>query len=89
MPEQFFELDRHQMGRELLELGSSALLEQQFLDMLAKWGQKIKDAVAHCCLDLGDALEARKTIKGEPKSLDQWKELGPECLRGYSGHPDE
>ena len=70
--------DRGQMGRELLELGSSALLEQQFLDMLKKWGQKIKDAVAHCCLDLGDALEARKAIKGEPKSLDQWKErAGP------------
>ena len=48
---------------------------------LQKWTQKLREAVAHCILDLDEATIARKLLKGEPKSLDQWKEAGPVLVR--------
>ena len=49
--------------------------------ILTEWQRRISEARAQCLLDLGDAIEARRTIKGEPKSLGTRRELGIEFLR--------
>ncbi len=47
---------------------------------LEGWHGAIMNAVAQCLLDFGDMTMARRALRGEPKSLEMWKEPGPDLL---------
>ena len=45
--------------------------------------------MAHCTLDLGEVNAARRSLKGEPKSLEQWQELGRDFLHYLHAETDK
>ena len=72
--------DRGRVGQELIEIGTATGMGEAARGTIRQWAVRIQEAVAHCILDLGEANAARRSLKGEPKSLEQWKELGSDFL---------
>ena len=56
---------------------SLSRVRPQTLEMKAQF----REACVHCDVDIPDALEARKTIKGSVKSIDKWMEISTKATR--------
>ncbi|CAK0902777.1 unnamed protein product [Prorocentrum cordatum] len=69
------------LGIELLSVGTTVVLDGAAQKHIEGWRQKLQEAAASCVLDLLDALAVRRAIKGEPESLDAWREGDVEFTR--------
>ena len=72
-----------------MEIGHTANLGEAVKGTIQQWSQKLKEAVAHCALDLEEANTTRRSLRGEPKFLEQWKELGQDLLHYLHAETDK
>ena len=77
--------DRGLIAKRLCELGQEAPLSVEAGQKVGLWLNAVKEAVAKCVVDLPEAVEARKTIKGEARSIPTWLEASGQLLSFLSG----